>query len=124
MWQPIWRCGSVCGCGGRTGVGFGVAGLWLELGEVDGAGVEARGRAGLEAGAAEAELLERLAEEDGGGLVGALVGAAGGALLLAAVDEAVEEGAGGDDGGGGTEFGAVAEDEALDLAGSLSHPFR
>ena len=78
---------------------------------VDGAAVEARRRAGLEAALAEAEALQGLAEEDAGGFAGA----AGGVLLLAAVDEAVEEGAGGDDGGGGVDSAAVAELQARGL---------
>ncbi len=42
------------------GRGIGIAGLHFEAGPVDGAAVEARRSAGLEAAAAQAELLERL----------------------------------------------------------------
>jgi hypothetical protein len=73
-------------------------------------------RTGLQAGAAQAQALQRLAKHYAGGLPGA----SGGTLLLAAVDEAIEEGAGGDDGRGGAEFGAIAEAEAGDSAGGLS----
>ena len=75
--------------------GIGVAGLHLKARPVDGAAVEARRRAGLEAASAQAELLQGFAEQDGGGFAGA----SGGILLLAAVDQAVEEGAGRDDDG-------------------------
>ena len=89
----------------ENGRGVGVAGLLFELRPVDGAAVEAGRGSGLEAGFAEAELLERFAEQDAGGFAGA----AGGVLLLAAVDEAVEEGAGGDDDGACGDGAAVAE---------------
>ncbi len=111
MWQLI--CGWTMLLGAEAERrGIGVAGLLLEGLPVDGAAVEARRRACLEAAGAQAEGAERLAEEDGGGLAAA----AGGIALFAAVDEAVEEGAGGDDGGAGEEVAAVAELEAENAA--------
>ena len=90
-----------------------VAGLHRELRPVDGASVEARWRASLEAAAAQAERLERFAEQDGGGFAAA----SGGILLLAAVDESVEKRAGGDDDGLCADGAAVAE---LDASSQLS----
>jgi len=83
---------------------------------LDGAAVEARGRAGLEAAGAEAEGAEGLAQQDRGGFAAA----SGGIALFAAVDEPVEKGAGGDDGGAGEEVAAIAELEADDAAGDAS----
>ena len=97
------------------GRGIDVAGLLCEARPVDGASVEARRSAGLEAAAAQAEILQRLAEQDGGGLAGA----SGGILLLAAVDEAVEKGSGGDDDGVGADGAAVAEVDAENAASEL-----
>ena len=96
--------------------GIGVAGLGLEAGEVDGAAVEARRGAGLEAAVAEAESFEAFAEEDGGGFAAA----SGGIGLLAAVDESVEEGSGGDDDGAGADGASVAQPQAQDAAGGAS----
>ena len=90
---------------------LGVAGLLLEARPVDGAAVEARRGSGLEPAAAQAEALERFAEENGR----RLAAASGGVLLLAAVDESVEEGSGGDDDGSGEDAASVAELEADDL---------
>ena len=92
------------------GRGIGVSGLHLEALPVDGAAIEARRRAGLEAAAAQAEVLQSFAQEHGGWFPGA----AGGILLLAAVDQAIEESAGGDDDGLGADGAAVAESDALD----------
>ena len=92
------------------GRGIGVAGLGLEARPVDGARVQARRRAGLEAASAQAESLERFAQKNGG----RLAGAAGGIWLLAAVDQAVEERTGGDDDRGGGDAAAVAEENAGD----------
>ena len=57
---------------------------------------------------AQPKLLERFAEQDGGGFAGA----SGGILLFAAVDQAVEESAGGDDDGLSADGAAVAEADA------------
>ena len=92
--------------------GVDVAGLLGETRPVDGAAIEARRSAGLEAAAAKPELLERFAEQDGGGFAGA----SGGILLFAAVDEAVEKGAGGDDDGLRADGTAVAEADAKNAA--------
>ncbi len=92
------------------GSGILVAGLEFELRPVDGAAIETRGSAGLEAASAEAEILERFAEQNGGGFSGA----AGGILLLATVDEAVEKCAGGDDDGAGRDAAAIAQKDAGD----------
>ena len=94
------------------GRGIGVAGLLFKCVPADGAAVEARRRAGLEAAGAQAQSAEGFAEQDRGGLAAA----AGGIALFAAVDEAVEKCAGGDDGGAGEEVAAVAEFEAEDAA--------
>ena len=92
--------------GAKTeGRGIDIAGLHFESRPVDGASVETRRRAGLEAAAAQAKILESFAEQDGGGLAGA----SGGILLLAAVDQSVEESAGGDDDGLRADGAAVAE---------------
>src|SRR5205085_1962321 len=69
------------------GRGVGVAGLGLEACPIDGASVEARRRAGLEAAATQAEQLERFSQQ----LRRGLAGAPGGIRLLAAVNEAVEK---------------------------------
>ena len=92
--------------------GIGVAGLRLKARQVDGAAIEARRRAGLEAAVAEAERLEVFAEQHGGGFAAA----SGGIGLLAAVDEAVEERSGGDDDGAGANRASVAQAQALDAA--------
>ena len=92
------------------GVGSASPGCTSKLRPVDGAAVEARRRAGLEAAAAQTELLQGFAEQDRGWFAGASCGI----LLLAAVDEAVEECAGGDDDGGGADGAAVAEADAAD----------
>ena len=111
MWQLI--CGwTIFLVRKLKGVGSASPGCSSKAFPVDGAAVEARRRAGLEAAGAKAEGAERLAEQDGGGLPAA----AGGIALFAAVDEAVEEGSGGDDGGAGEEVAAVAEFEAEDAA--------
>ena len=90
------------------GRGIGVAGLRCEARPVDGAAIEARRRAGLEAASAQAEILQSFAEQDGVGLAGA----SGRILLLAAVDEAVEKSSGGDDDGVRADGAAVAELDA------------
>ncbi len=92
------------------GRGIDIAGLHLESRPVDGAAIEARRRAGLQAASAQAEFLERFAEQNGG----RFAGASGGILLFAAVDEAVEEGAGGDDDGLGADGAAIAKANAAD----------
>jgi hypothetical protein len=73
--------------------GIGVAGLLGEARPVDGASVEARRRPGLEPAAAQAELLQVLAKQDGV----RFARASGRILLLAAMNQAVEKSAGGDD---------------------------
>ena len=111
MWQLI--CGwTIFLVRKLKGVGSASPGCSSKCLPVDGAAVEARRRAGLEAAGAKAEGAQRFAEQDRGGLAAA----AGGIALFAAVDEAVEEGAGGDDGGAGEEVAAVAEFEAEDAA--------
>ena len=70
--------------------GLNVAGLLLEVGPVDGAAVQSRRSAGLVAKLAQAESLQRLAEQDAGWFAAA----PSGILLLAAMDEAVEESSG------------------------------
>ena len=92
--------------------GIGIAGLSGEARPVDGASVEARRSAGLEAASAQAELLQGLAEQDCVGLAGT----SGGILLFAAVDEAVEESSSGDDDGGRADGASVAEANAEDAA--------
>ena len=99
--------------------GIVVAGLHLKAGPVDGAAIEARRSAGLEAASAQAEIFQRFAQQDGVGFTGA----SGGILLLAAVDQAVEEGAGGDDDGLGADGAAVAEFDAEDSAAVLRSQF-
>ena len=90
------------------GRGVGIAGLRLEARPVDGAAVEARRRAGLQPAAAQAELLDVLAQQHRG----RLAAASGGNLLLAAVDQAIEKRAGGDDDGVGGDRAAVAQDDS------------
>src|SRR5207253_6281542 len=75
------------------GRGVGVAGLGLEARPINGASIEARRSAGLEAAATQAEQLERFAQQ----LRRRLAGAPGGIRLLAAVNEAVEKSSRGDD---------------------------
>ena len=98
------------------GRGVGVAGLQFELRPVDGAAIEARGSAGLQAASAQAEFLQRFAEQNGG----RLTGTAGGILLLATVDESVEECAGRDDDGAGRDAAAVAQEDAGDAVRQFS----
>src|SRR5579863_1319436 len=88
--------------------GIGVAGLDLETRPVDGATVEARGRASLQAATSQAQFLQSFPKKNGS----RLTGASRGILLFAAVDEAVEESAGGDDHGGGADGAAVAQANA------------
>src|SRR6266849_1817893 len=90
--------------------GIGIARLFLKTRPVDGASVETRGSAGLEAATAQAKLLQSFAKKHGG----RLAGASGGILLLAAVDQAVEERTGGDDDGASTDGAAVAQADAAD----------
>ena len=92
--------------------GIGITRLNLEARPVYGASIEARGRAGLEAAAAQTELLESFAEEDSI----RFARASSGILLLSAMDEAVQERAGGDDDGRGTDGTAIAEADAADDA--------
>ncbi len=99
-----------------------VAGLLLELGEVDGAAVDARRRAGLEPAQREAEPLQRAGE----GLGVAQARGAGIRVRLAHDDAALEVHARGDDGrragveraGGGPHAGdpAAGRLDGLDLA--------
>ena len=98
-----------------NGVGSASPGCTWKLRPVDGAAVEARRRAGLEAAAAQAKLLQRFAQQDGG----RFAGASRGILLLAAVDQAVEKRAGGDDDGGGADGAAIAEADAEDSLASV-----
>src|SRR5208282_6517066 len=92
----------------------GVAGLNLKFGPVDGAAVEARGRAGLQTASAQAEFLQRFTEQNGS----RFAGTAGGVLLLAAVDESVEECPGSDDDSLCGDAAAVAEKDAGDAVDS------
>src|SRR5690606_12708771 len=80
----------------------------LEAREVDGAPVEPRRGAGLEAAEGETEGAQVLGEGEGGRLADAP--ARGGAL--AGVKDAAEEGAGGDDDGVARDEGAVGEEDA------------
>ena len=64
------------------GRGIGIAGLHLEARPVNGAAVQAGRRAGLQAAAAQAKLLDVFAQQDRR----RLATASGGNLLLAAVD--------------------------------------
>ena len=95
--------------------GIGVARLLRETRPVDGASVEARRSAGLEAASAQAELFQSLAEQDGVGLTGA----SRGILLFAAVDETVEECSGGDDHGRCADGAAVSKLNANDPTSSV-----
>src|SRR5882724_6109480 len=72
---------------------IGVAGLRGKLRPVDGASVETRRSAGLQAASAQAELLQRFAEQNGIGLSRA----PSRILLFAAVNQAVQKRSGGDD---------------------------
>ncbi len=92
--------------------GVGVALLPLEPVPGDGAAVEARGRAGLEAAHGEREAVEAVGERLGGGLAHAATGAG----AVAHMDHAVEEGARGEDHGPGGEAGAVSQGHAGDAA--------
>src|SRR6202023_2680713 len=67
--------------------GINVAGLLCKARPVDGASVEARRRAGLQAASAQTEIFQGLAQQDCVGFAGP----SGGVLLFAAVDQAVEE---------------------------------
>ena len=103
----------------REGLGDFIAGLEVELAVVDRAGAEARGRAGFEAGDAEAEAFE------GGGDArrGAFAAAPAGGLDFAGVHDGGEEGAGGDD-DGAAAVGDVAADFHADDARALGRVFR
>src|SRR5690606_30178071 len=69
---------------------------------VDGAPVDARRRAGLEAALRQLEFFEALAQRDGG----RVAGAAAGVVLQPDMDQSVEEGPGGEHDGAGAEFQA------------------
>ena len=73
--------------------GIDVARLFRKARPVDGAAVEARRSAGLKAAAAQAEFLQRLAQQNCVGLAGT----SRGVLLLAAVDQSVQKSSCGDD---------------------------
>src|SRR5207237_10038619 len=88
--------------------GIGVSGLKLEARPVDGAAVEARRSAGLEAAAAQAKILQSLAEENGRRFAGASCGI----LLFATMDQAVEESPSSDDDGLCADSAAVAKADA------------
>src|SRR6478609_5108486 len=88
--------------------GIVVTGLHLKLRPVDGAAVEARRRSGLEPATAQAQLLERFAQEHGSGFTGASCRI----LLLATVDQAVEKGASRDDDCTRADAASVAEADA------------
>src|SRR5439155_4811902 len=75
------------------GRGVGVAGLGLEARPINGASIEARRSAGLEAAATQAEQLERFSQQ----LRRRLAGASSRIRLLAAMDETVEKSSSGDD---------------------------
>src|ERR1700722_20345800 len=99
--------------GAKTeGGGINIAGLLGEARPVDAASVEARRSTGLEAAAAQAEILESLAEQDGG----RFARASGRILLLATVDKAVKKSSGSDDDGGSADGASVAKLYADDLA--------
>jgi hypothetical protein len=82
-----------------------VARSFLQLREVDGGAVDARGRTGLQAAEVQAESPERIGER----LRGRLAETAAGGLLLAGVHQRPEEGAGGDDDRLRLESRSVAE---------------
>ena len=84
----------------------------MKLRPVDGASVEPRRSARLQAAAAQAKLLQRFAQQNGVGLAAA----SGGILLLAAVDQPVEKCSGGDDDGLRADGAAVAELDAAALS--------
>ena len=86
---------------GQEGEGSrnGVAVLGLEAGPIDGAGVEPRRSAGLEARPLQAQSPELVAQKLGRSF--AIAAAA--VLLLADVGQAVQEGAGRDDHGAGRQ---------------------
>ena len=96
------------------GSGVGIARLHREARPVDGASVKARRRSGLQPAAAQAELLQSLAEQNCVGFAGA----SGGILLLAAVDQSVEKSAGGDDDGLARPRCGRREGECRELRGA------
>src|SRR5882762_5096941 len=93
--------------------GLGVAGLRFESCPVDATAVEPRRRAGLQPRSAQAEQLERFAQQ----LRWRLARAPGRIGLLAAVDQSVEECSGGDDDGLRANCAAITE---LDAGRALS----
>ena len=87
-----------------------IAGLALEARPVDGAAVQTRRRAGLEPASAQAEFLERLAEQDRCRFSRTSCWI----LLLAAVNQAVKKSSSRDDDRIGGDAAAVAEQDAAD----------
>ena len=94
------------------GDGVGVAGLGFEAGEVDGAAIEARGGAGLEAEEFEAERAKAAGEAAGGDVAAAAALGFG----LAGVHDGLEEGAGGEHDGAGLVVDPAAAADAGDPA--------
>src|SRR4051794_29599321 len=99
-------------CAKAEGRGVFVAGLYGEAGPVDGASIETRRSAGLEATSAQTEILQGFTEQDGRWFSGASCGI----LLLSAVDESVQECSRGDDDRVGADGAAVAKANAHDPA--------
>ena len=97
--------------------GVGVARLDCKFRPVNGAAIEARRRSRLQAAAAQAELLERFAQQHSVRFAGASCWI----LLLAAVDKSVEKCSGGDDHGGSADGAAIAQLDAVDGAMSCVH---
>src|SRR5579863_3880466 len=85
--------------------GVGIARLGRTSRPVDSASIETRRSAGLEAAAAQSQLLQRFAKKH----CIRLTGTPRGILLLAAMNEAVEKSPGGDDDGLRADSAAVAE---------------
>ena len=109
MWQLTWRCGSVR-VRKLNGVGSGVARLLGELRPVDRPPIEPRRRAGLQPASAQAQLLQRLAQQHRR----RLATAAGRIVLLATMDQAIQKCAGGDYNCAGVDHAAVTELDADD----------
>ena len=96
---------------------IGIAGLLFKLRPVDGATVEARRSACFQTALAQAEPLQRFAEQDAGGFTAAT----GGILLLAAVDEAVEEGARSDNRSSSKHRSAIAQFQTAHSRAGFDH---
>src|ERR1017187_4393344 len=98
--------------------GVRIAGLLFECLPANGAAVEARRCAGLEAASPKSEGPQRFAEQDRG----RFAAAAGWIALLAAMNEAVQKRAGCDDGGACQQSAAIAQLEAQHTAPWANSP--